>query len=340
MRDVPKRIDRRAVIAGLSGAALATPARADDWDMVIAAAKREGVAIIYNTGLGLHRDIAAAFTARYGIKVEFLDMRASELRERVRIEQSSGRFLADLCLNGVTGAVAMDKAGHFAPHGGLPNEAGVIEEFRGNGSRVNIFQNLFGFMINTRLVPPEREPKGYRDLLDPFFRDRILADDPRAAGEGFATFAVTADSLGVDYQRALAKQNPSFTRNLLEGGMRVARGEAAVYFPQKFPDYLLLRQLPVKFIWPVEGCVYATFALAMLRQPPHPNAARLLLNFFLDPEAQLIYARTGRGVTVKGVLDNAPPDIRAALSARRLGTVNPDRETEFLKLATGIYGPA
>jgi iron(III) transport system substrate-binding protein len=334
-------LDRRAFATGLAAFA-ASPARARgaDWDAVVAAAKKEGVVLVYNTGLGLHRDIAKAFTARHGINVEFLDMRASELRERVRIEQSAGRFLADLCLNGDTGAVAMERAGHFAPHGGLPNEANALAEFRGNGTRVAIFQNLFGYVVNTRLVPPERTPTSFRGLLDPFFKDKILADDPRAAGEGFGAFAVTADKLGVDFQRALARQNLTFTRNLLEGGTRVARGEYAVYFPQKYPDYLLLRQLPVKYVWPEEGCAYTTFMLAMLRNAPHANAARLLLDFFLDPEAQLLYARSGRGVTIAGVLEQAPAEIRAALSAKRLGTADADREDELLKLAKEIYGAA
>ena len=336
-------LDRRAVLGGLAAAPFAgsrVRAQTSDWDAVAAAAAKEGVVVVYNTGLGLHRDIAKAFTARHGINVEFLDMRASELRERVRIEQSAGRFLGDLCLNGDTGAVAMDRAGHFAPHGGLPNEANALDEFRGAGTRIAIFQNLFGFVVNTRVTPPERVPTSFRGLLDSFFKDKILGDDPRAAGEGFGTFAVTAEKLGVDFQRALAKQNLTFTRNLLEGGTRVARGEFAVYFPQKYPDYLLLRQLPLKYVWPDEGCAYTTFMLAKLKNAPRPNAARLLMNFFLDSEAQLIYARTGRGVTIRGALEQAPADIRAALSAKRLGTADADREEEFLNLAKEIYGAA
>ena len=334
-------LHRRSFIAGASAlAAAGARAQTADWAAVERAAKREGAVAIYNTGVGLHRDVAQAFTARYGIKVDFLDMRASELRERVRIEQAAGRHLADLCLNGSTGAIIMDRLGQFEPHGGLPNEANALPEMAGNGTRISIFVNLFGFMINTRIVTPDVEPKGYRDLLNPFFKGKILADDPRAAGEGYATFATTYEHLGRDFQLALQKQNLSFSRNLLEGGTRVARGEYAVYFPQKFPDYVLLKQLPVKFVWPVEGSPWQVFMLAMLKRAPHPNAARLLLNFFLDPEAQLLYARSGRGVTVKGVLEKAPPEMRVALGAKRLATADPDREEEFFRLATEIYGPA
>ena len=334
-------LHRRSFLTGASAlAATAARAQSSDWPAIERAARQEGSVVVYNTGVGLHRDVARAFAARYGIKVDFLDMRASELRERVRIEQAAGRHLADLCLNGSTGAIIMDRAGHFEAHGGLPNEVNALPGMEGNGVRASIFVNLFGFMINTRIVAPDVEPKGYRDLLNPFFKGKILADDPRAAGEGYATFATTYEHLGRDFQLALRNQNLSFTRNLLEGGTRVARGEYAVYFPQKFPDYVLLKQLPVKFVWPAEGSPYQVFMLAMLKRAPRPNAARLLLNFFLDPEAQLLYARTGRGVTVKGVLDKAPADTRAALGAKLLATTDPDREDEFFRLATEIYGPA
>ena len=72
---------RRHFIAG--AAAFAAPrahAQTQDWAAIERAAKQEGTVSIYNTGVGLHRDVAAAFTARTGVKVEFLDMRASELR--------------------------------------------------------------------------------------------------------------------------------------------------------------------------------------------------------------------------------------------------------------------
>jgi iron(III) transport system substrate-binding protein len=332
-------ITRRNFIAA-SAAATTVPALAqtNDWAAVERAAKTEREVIVYNTGVGPHRDVAGAFEARTGIKVNFLDMRASELRERVRIEQSAGRFLADVCLNGSTGSIVMDRTGQFQPHGGLPNEANLIETFRENDTRISIFQNIFGFMINTRLVPPADEPKSFVDLLHPRFKGKILADDPRASGEGYATFAVTLEKLGRDYQTALAKQDLVFTRNLLEGAQRVARGEYAVYFPQKFSDYILLKQLPVKFMWPAEGSPYQTFMLAMLRNAPHRNAARLLMNFFLDPAGQAFYAKSGRGVTVRGALDDAPLEIREALKVKLLGTADADREAEFLKLAQEIYG--
>ena len=67
-------------------------------------AKKEGKLVIYTASIGspFHKTVFKAFEKKYGIKVELLEARASEVRERVRVEQSAGRFLGDLHHNGST----------------------------------------------------------------------------------------------------------------------------------------------------------------------------------------------------------------------------------------------
>ena len=57
----------------------------------------EGKVVVYSMALGAPYYVAVlkSFEAKYGIKVESLDLRASELAERVRTEQAAGRFLGD-----------------------------------------------------------------------------------------------------------------------------------------------------------------------------------------------------------------------------------------------------
>ncbi len=63
-----------------------------DWDKVVAAAKQEGKVSVYSGYLSSTNEaIAKAFEAKYGIKVEILQARGNELRERLRIEQATGR---------------------------------------------------------------------------------------------------------------------------------------------------------------------------------------------------------------------------------------------------------
>src|SRR3984957_19538126 len=82
------------VVACLAG--LVVPAQAEDsWDAVVDAAKKEGKIVVYDMALGAPYFVAVlkSFEAKYGIPVESLDLRASELVERIRTEQSAGRFL-------------------------------------------------------------------------------------------------------------------------------------------------------------------------------------------------------------------------------------------------------
>src|SRR5262249_42293956 len=109
---------RRRVLGGLAaGAAFARPAVAQDaeWQKVVDAAKKEGKLVIYTASIGspFHKTIFKAFEARYDIKIELLEARASEVRERVRVEQSAGRFLGDLHHNGSTTTWLMQRDGNF-----------------------------------------------------------------------------------------------------------------------------------------------------------------------------------------------------------------------------------
>jgi ABC-type Fe3+ transport system substrate-binding protein len=53
-------------------------------------------------------------------------------------------------------------------------------------------------------------------------------------------------------------------------------------------ESLRLKGLPVRAIVPEEGAPYALFNLSLMKDAPHPNAARLLINHFLEPESRAL----------------------------------------------------
>ncbi len=334
---------RKLVLGSAAGLALAgLPARAQrpaDWDKVIAAAQKEGKVLLYTgaVGAGFHHVVGRFFEKRYGIKVDVLEARASELRERIRTEQAAGRFLGDVSHNGATTTTLQIPAGTFQPHGGLPNAANLLPGFKADELRAPIFTLIYGILVNTNLVKPGEEPKSWKDLLHPRWKGRILSDDMRALGGGSVFFFATTDKFGREFHDKLAQQNIQFSRDLKGSERRVARGEFAIWIPQVFSNYPLLKGLPVKLVIPQEGATYIAYEVAMLKNAPHPNAARLYMDFFLSEEAQLVYANTGNGITVKGVVDKATQDMRALAGAKLLGTTEAARQDQMLALAKEIY---
>lgn len=322
--------------------ALARPAAAQSdaaWQQVIEAAKKEGKLVLYTATLGslALKAVIQAFEAKYGIKVELLEARASEIRERVRIEQAAGRFVGDIHHNGATTTWLMLRDSNFQPHGGIPNAKNIVAPYAADENRVPAEIISYGLLINRNLVKPADEPKSWKDLLDAKWTGKILADDTRALGGGAVFFVVMYDTFGKEFHEKLAAQKPVFARDIPNSQRRVARGEFPLYFPFSLQDVARLKGLPVKPIMPQEGRPYVRFELATLKNAPHPNAARLFMNFYLEPEQQLIYANAGYNPVIGGVVERAPEDIRLLLAAKALGTTVPERQDAMLDLAQQIY---
>src|SRR5205814_4149171 len=113
--------------------------------------------------------------------------------------------------------------------------------------------------------------------------------------------------------------------------------EFPLYIPFSLQDLNNLKGLPVKPIVPVEGRPYVRFDLAMLKNAPHPNAARLFMNYYLEPESQLVFANAGYNPVIKGVIEKTSEEIRPLLATKALGTTIPERQDEMLALAKEIY---
>lgn len=324
--------------AGAAMIGLTLPAEAqENWDKVVAAAKAEAVVTVYSGQVGVSHldDILNAFTAEYRIPVRKLELRGSELFERMRLELATGRPTADVSLAG--GSITLEAMGVLQPHGHIPNAARLAPGFEGNELRLPVFSQGMGIAVNAK-VPKADRPTSWADLANPKWRGKILADDFRAVGGGGLFFGVAYDKLGEDYQRRLAENKPVFSREIRESSRRIARGEYPVYAPFILPDALLNKGLPLEVIIPIEGVIYATFDLGLVKDAPHPNAARLLINFFLSDKAQLIYASSARRPTIKGLEGQYPENVRAFLNAPLLGTQE-DAEVrmKMLKRATALY---
>src|SRR5215216_2324404 len=71
------------------------------WDKLVADAKKEGkVVIIAPSDPQVREAIPAAFKAKYGITVEYLGGRSSDMAARLRTERASGVCTIDVALSG------------------------------------------------------------------------------------------------------------------------------------------------------------------------------------------------------------------------------------------------
>ncbi len=322
---------------GLANAAMAQEAPA----AMVEAAKKEGRVVWYTSYVSpqLHDQVKKNFERKYGIPVDLLNVRASELEERLRTEQAAGRFVADVIQHGQASITRLYRAGQEQEYGDVPNTANMIEGQPAEKWEMGSLITGYSIMVNSNMVTPEEEPKSWRDLLDPKWKGKMLVDDMRAVGGGFAFFSATMGhpEFGEAYHRALVKQDLVFTRDIGQSERRVARGEYPIWVPQVSVNVQGLKGLPVRVITPKEGVAYVRLDNGMLKNAPHPNAARLFMNYYISEENQLMVASMGLLSVTKGVQEKVPQDKRVMEGAKLMGTIHVETQAQWLNLASEIY---
>ena len=342
-RVMPVASRLRAFACAAGGAALvlttsASAQSASDWDALVAAAKREGSVVFYNgTSFPIPRLIAKAFEQKYGIRVDIVEGRPSEIRERVRTEQSVGRFIGDLRLSGVTTGALEAAEGKYIPHGDLPNGKKVKSELGGDGTMLPVAVGRYAVMLNTNLVKPADEPQTWQDFLDPKWKGKIIAVDPRVGGNGQVTQIALYDKFGRSFTEKFAAQNPTLVRDPPVSQRRLAQGEFSILLPFNASEFGQLQGLPVKAMVPKEGAPYVVNMLAMLKNAPHPNAARLFMDFYISDEMQLLSSAEGSEASTGLISDKLPAGQRKLLEAPLLGSADPFKIEGMLKIFEEIY---
>ncbi len=265
-------------------------------DALIAAAKREGEVVWYTTQIvnQLVRPIAAAFEAKYGIRVRYNRANSIETAVKLLAESRAGRPQADV-FDGTTTVVPLKTEGYVLQW--LPEAAknypAELKDPEGYWIANNLFMITPGF--NTSLVPRGGEPRTYQDLLDPKWRGKLVwsASSSNSGSAGFigTVLAEMGEDKGMAYLRALAKQEIASTgtaaREVLD---KVIAGEYPVAL-QIFNHHAVIsskKGAPAGWIAmePVTGTVSVA---AVHKNAPHPNAAKLLAEFLASREGQSIF---------------------------------------------------
>ncbi len=292
----------------LAQAAKASPATiAAEMDALIKAAKAEGQVSFYTAPTeNTAKRVADAFTAKYGIRVQFVRLAGNPLMQRYAAEAESGNFATDMIIpagtSSITFAEAGIKKGWLEPVQELP----VIKsgEFPARfifGPMALAQIGVWNIGYNTEKLKPADVPKDFPALLDPKYKGQIMIGDPAAADSYVEFYSLMMDKYGESFLTRLKAQNPRYFTSTAPGAQSLAAGEASILIPALPNSTQAVKDkgAPVALVAPEVTTGAESYVMLTHRsKAKNPNAGRLLANYFLAPEGNKLFNADPGGVTV------------------------------------------
>jgi iron(III) transport system substrate-binding protein len=301
-------------------------------------ARKEGELVWY-AAMGSDRagELIKVFENKYPfLKVRFQPGGATRQLEQLLVEHRAKKHRADIINTRRSFVGVMAKAGAIARYrtplrnalrGGFTDKEGLV-----NG----IYAQPRVFLFNTRMVPREKAPQSFDDLLDARWKDKMGMDTT-----DYDWLASLIDFYGrnkaLEFAGKLAKQR----LNLRRGPTLLAQLAVAGEFPvviDAFPEEIMQMKnakAPADFVFSEPFVPVKTpTTVSISSGAPHPHAAALFVDFLLSKPGQDIMVTQGRWASRKDA------GYFADLKGKRMQIAAPawdEKQVELIKLYNNIF---
>jgi ABC-type Fe3+ transport system substrate-binding protein len=312
-----------------------------DLDMqLVEGAKKEKKLVFYTTmELPQTIDVAYQFVQKYPfLRIELHPAETETLVKKVQNEARSGMSNWDVLIGG---------GGFFQP---LLDEKLVVSYHSPQREAVSDALNdsegfWSGYYINpyvlgyhTTLVKEEEIPKSYDELLEPRWKGNRIAIDSTAHGLLRGLAAIWGEEKAAAYLKRLADQQPVMARASITAVESMHAGNVAMVIARAPVIRGYKKKLGSPIDWTTFEPVIAQIDAVMLSaHSPHPNAARLFVDFALSKEGQSALASV-QGIPVRRDME---PRSKPAFRGHKWFVERPDKHVNFqatVRLFREIFG--
>lgn len=323
-------------------------ASAQSMDTLYEAAKKEGTVLWYTTfPLDEATPLAEAFTAKYpGVKVGIVRGSGTRTVERFETEYRANRAEADV----ITGAL-LDPHKQWKKDGWLmeykaPEGAAIPAKYKEDGYWYLEGVTISCMLFNSSKLKKSDMPDSPMGLLDAKWKGRVGSIPAWATGTAleFAYFVDYILGQKDEYAKGLKALTPPMQSAQAKLVQQVIRGDIDVALP--IADYNLYRfqkkGAPVDCVYPKSDKGVPTNArpVAIPKNAPHPNAAKLFLNWRISKDGQ---TKMQDGFGMRSVReDMGPPKGLPEGSKVGILILNPDevraKREEIIERWQAVFG--
>lgn len=286
--------------------------KSGEWEKLIAAAKAEGAVTVYGAPEITMQNAFMEFQKFYPqIKVGFVSGSGSSLVPRIIAERRADKNLMDMGLFGHSSMVTLQQAkalDPIVPALVLPEVTDRGKWWRGQhwygdaeGQYVFIFSGYLTspLAFNSKQFDPT-ELRSYWDLFSPKWKGKVLTFDPRQRGpiSDVITFFYYHPDLGPNFLQGLygGEMGLAMTADNRQGLDWLAQGKYLVAVGLRETEDAKKKGLPVEEL-NTERLKEGTYitpgfgTIGIGNRAPHPNAMKLLVNWFLSADGQSVWQK-------------------------------------------------
>lgn len=264
---------------------------------LIEGAKKEGeVAFYCAMSMEDTRNLVARFREKYPfIKVELYRADNASVLSRLLMESRAKRRINDVVMTTGDTTYALKENGILTKYLS-PESKFYPEGFKDSeGYWTDHHLSVHSLVYNTRLVPPKEIPVKYKDLLHPKWKGKLGIN----LNNHMWTAAIMdsmGEQAGLEFLHALAQQNPMVRRGGTLSTLLVAAGELSMAVSINANNVEEVKAKGASVDWArLNETFYAELhPVALNAFAPHPNAAKLLIDFTLSQEGQELAVKLGQ----------------------------------------------
>ncbi len=309
-------------LLGIVLLALAIPVAslAASMDALHRAAKKEGTLTWYsNSKKKINQKVAKQWKKAYpGIKLRHIRKGTGAQVPAIEAERMAKRVSVDVMNNTDPATFLRWTREGFLASFNAPNDKKLPAEFVEKGHHyraVSIY--LHPGVYNTKKVKASDVPKKLSDLTKAKYKGLTVSATPRTSGVEFPKYLTAVNRYGWKFVKGLADND-----HLLQKGQgavlrMVQKGERPIGIGNTTYRIwgAMKKGRPLKPIFYEDGTVMITVNLGTPKGAPHPNAARLLINFLISKKIQKLLVKNHFYSARKDV---GTPPLGPALSSLKL----------------------
>ncbi|OJW28246.1 MAG: hypothetical protein BGO51_25580 [Rhodospirillales bacterium 69-11] len=301
----------------------------------VAKAEQEGALVLYSPDPEANQAalLKAFHEAFPKINATYLRLQTGALYAKLMAERQAKTYMPDaLTLTDMTFVIDFKKRGGWM-HYESPEVAAYPQNARSEPPGDWMWGGIIvaGIAYNPTTVKEADAPKSWADLLNPRWKDAINVKVSNS-GLQHETWFMMKKVLGDDYWKKFAELKPRAFDSYVQQYDRTVSGQDMVISTAQYSGYLQFKAkgAPIAYVNPTEGQVAAPEVMGIVDNAPHPEAAKLFMDWFTSVPGQKAYVAAS---SLYSARKDVPPPA-GGIPITDIKLLAPDDWETFLKTHT------